>query len=193
VVVAAFALLAWMYHVATSDPVVRTATLSVNELAAPVRLTLVSDIHVAGPDMPPSRVRRIVDQINALHPDVIILAGDFVSDKKLSTHEYTVAEAIAPLAALKARLGVIAERKRRGEVAPPLGPVPSRLPVRPDRAREPERAIGVPARHKVIERCPHVRLLGVETLEPRPSLTRPQLRARTLGEHDVPGCVSIPE
>jgi len=108
VVVAAFALLAWMYHVATSDPVVRTATLSVNELAAPVRLTLVSDIHVAGPDMPPSRVRRIVDQINALHPDVIILAGDFVSDKKLSTHEYTVAEAIAPLAALKARLGVIA-------------------------------------------------------------------------------------
>jgi len=102
------ALLAGMYRVAASDPIVRSATLNVNGLATPVRLVLLSDIHVAGPDMPPSRVRRIVGQINALRPDIILIAGDFVSDKKVSTHRYTVAEAIAPLADLKARLAIIA-------------------------------------------------------------------------------------
>jgi hypothetical protein len=71
----AAAVLAWMYHVATSDPIIRSTTVDVQNLVMPVRLVLVSDIHVAGPDMPPSRVRRIVEQINALRPDVIVIAG----------------------------------------------------------------------------------------------------------------------
>lgn len=105
---AGLVLVGWMYRLATSDPVVRTASVNVANLPAPLRLILLSDIHVAGPDMPPSRVSRIVGQINALHPDVILLAGDFVSDKKLSTHEYPISEAIAPLAKLRAGLGVVA-------------------------------------------------------------------------------------
>src|SRR5690349_11054599 len=92
------AVVAWMYHVATADPVVRTAILAVDGLAAPVRILLLSDVHVAGPDMPPRRVERIVTQINALRPDIVLIAGDFVSDKKLSTHQYPVAEAVAPFA-----------------------------------------------------------------------------------------------
>jgi len=102
------AVLAWLYHVATLDPIIRSTTVDVQNLAMPVRLVLMSDIHVAGPDMPPSRVRRIVEQINALRPDIIVIAGDFVSDKKLSTHKYGVEEAITPLAGLNARLGVLA-------------------------------------------------------------------------------------
>jgi predicted MPP superfamily phosphohydrolase len=105
---AGIAVFAWMYHVATSDPIVRAAVVEVRSLSAPVRVILVSDIHVAGPDMPPARVRRIVSQINALHPDLVLLAGDFVSDKKLSTHKYSVAEAIAPFAGLRSRLTTIA-------------------------------------------------------------------------------------
>jgi predicted MPP superfamily phosphohydrolase len=102
------ALLGRMYHVATSDPIVRSTALNIKGLVTPVRLVLLSDIHVAGPDMPPSRVRRIVRQINVLRPDIVLIAGDFVSDKKLSTHQYSIEEAIAPLAELRARLAVIA-------------------------------------------------------------------------------------
>ena len=97
-----------MFHVATSNPIGRTTTVKVRDLAIPVRLVLIADIHVAGPDMPPRRVGRIVEEINAQQPDIVLIAGDFVSDKKLSTHQYAVRDAIAPLAGLKAQLGVIA-------------------------------------------------------------------------------------
>src|SRR3954464_4505261 len=77
-------LLAWMYIVATSDPVVRRTTLAVPQLSGPVRLVLIADVHVAGPDMPRSRVQRIVQQVNALKPDIILIAGDLVSDKSFA-------------------------------------------------------------------------------------------------------------
>ena len=99
---------AWMYTVATSEPIVRTTIVVADGLATPVRLVLVSDIHVAGPDMPPRRVTRVVEQINGLRPDVVLIAGDLVSDKRTATRGYSAAEAIAPLAGLKARLRVVA-------------------------------------------------------------------------------------
>lgn len=74
----------------------------------PVRLLLFSDIHVAGPDMPPERLVRIVEQANALRPDVVLIAGDFVSEKRTATRLYPAETAIAPLAALEAPLGKIA-------------------------------------------------------------------------------------
>jgi len=97
-----------MYIVATSDPVVRRTTLAVPHLSEPVRLVLIADVHVAGPDMPPSRVRRIVEQVNALKPDIILIAGDLVSDKSFATHHYTVADAVTPLKQLRARYGAFA-------------------------------------------------------------------------------------
>jgi uncharacterized protein len=105
------AVLAGGYATATADPALRRATISLPGWPAgarPVRLLLVSDIHVAGPDMPPSRLVRLVQQMNALSPDLVLIAGDFVSDKKLSTRRYALREAVAPLGALKAPLGRIA-------------------------------------------------------------------------------------
>jgi hypothetical protein len=105
------AVLAGGYATATSDPALRRARVSLAGWPAgarPVRVLLISDIHVAGPDMPPSRVVRLVRRMNALSPDLVLIAGDFVSDKKLSTRRYEVREAVAPLAALKAPLGRIA-------------------------------------------------------------------------------------
>lgn len=64
------------------------------------RIVLLADIHVAGPDMSPTRLAGIVTQVNALQPDMILIAGDFVSDKRTATRHYPAAEAIAPLAAL---------------------------------------------------------------------------------------------
>ena len=71
----------------------------------PIRIAFISDIHMAGPDMPPRRVAEIVAQINALKPDLIAIAGDLVSDKRTATHIYTPEEIVAPLGKLQSRLG----------------------------------------------------------------------------------------
>ncbi len=108
---AAFAALAWCYRSAVQAPVVRHAVLGLKNwpAGAPrLRAILISDIHVAGPDMPPERLGRIVDRINALRPDLVLIAGDLVSDKRAATRYYSMADAIRPLAKLKARLGSFA-------------------------------------------------------------------------------------
>lgn len=101
----------YCYWTAISDPVVRNARVAVPDWPPgerPLRLLLLSDIHVGGPDMPPARVRRIVAQINAVAPDIVLIAGDFITDKRLATRHYSHDEAIAPLAALRPRLATVA-------------------------------------------------------------------------------------
>jgi uncharacterized protein len=105
------ALLGWCYWTAIADPIVREAEVALPGWPAgapPVRALLMSDLHVAGPDMPPERLARIVEQVNALRPDIVLIAGDFLSEKELSTRLYSADEAAAPLAGLRARLGVFA-------------------------------------------------------------------------------------
>ena len=102
------AVAAYMYSVATRDPVVRSAYIAMPDWpanASPMRIALISDVHVAGPDMPPSRIARIVDRVNALRPDVILLAGDFVSDKRVATRIYSAHEGLRPLSKLRAPRG----------------------------------------------------------------------------------------
>jgi predicted MPP superfamily phosphohydrolase len=104
------ALLAKGYWNATRDPVVRTATVAVADWPAgraPLRILLLSDTHVAGPDMPPERLARIVGELNALKPDLVLIAGDLVSEKRTATRIYTAAEVVAPLGKLRAPLGVV--------------------------------------------------------------------------------------
>ena len=108
---AGLALAAFMYWTATRDPVVRETEVGLAGWprgAPPVRAVLISDIHVGGPDMAPERLARIVGEINALRPDLVLIAGDFVSDKRVSTRTYPMAEAVAPLARLQSRLGTFA-------------------------------------------------------------------------------------
>jgi uncharacterized protein len=106
---AALAAKAWSDTVAEPEVLRLTARLDgVPAATPPLRLLLLSDIHVAGPDMPPERLARIVEQANALRPDVVLIAGDFVSEKRTATRFYSAESAIAPLAALKAPFGKIA-------------------------------------------------------------------------------------
>jgi predicted MPP superfamily phosphohydrolase len=94
-----------------AEPVVHRTTVTLPQLppgTPPIRLALLSDIHVAGPDMPPERLARIVAQVNALEPDLVLIAGDLVSEKRFATHVYTPAQIVAPLGKLDSRLGVIA-------------------------------------------------------------------------------------
>jgi predicted MPP superfamily phosphohydrolase len=73
-----------------------------------VKVVQLSDFHASRFDMPPARIRRIVAMANARRPDLIVVTGDFISGYP---EDWTVAEArtaLAPLADLKAPLGVFA-------------------------------------------------------------------------------------
>jgi len=109
--IGAVALLGFMYWTATRDPIVREARVALPgwpKGERPVRTVLISDIHVAGPDMPPERLAGIMERINGLHPDLVLIAGDFVGDKDFGTRIYPLAEIVRPLRALRPRLGTIA-------------------------------------------------------------------------------------
>ena len=107
--VSALAVLGWSYRTARLDPVVRHASHALPGYdGPPITALLISDIHVAGPDMPPERLARVVGQINALRPDLVLIAGDLVSDKRTATRYYSMAEAVAPLGGLRPRIGTFA-------------------------------------------------------------------------------------
>ena len=104
-------LLGYGWWTALADPVVREARVEVGNWPTgerPVRILLLSDIHVAGPDMPPSRLERIVAQANELAPDLVLIAGDFVSEKAVHTQSHSPDEVVAPLARLRSPLGTVA-------------------------------------------------------------------------------------
>lgn len=108
---AGLAAAAFCYREATQAPRVAVYRMDDPRWPAarrPLRIVLLSDIHVAGPDMPVARLRRIVAQANALKPDLVALTGDYVSDKRLRTATVTSAAAVAPFAGLRASLGVYA-------------------------------------------------------------------------------------
>ena len=107
---AGLALIALGYSNARADPIVREAYIAVEKWPADepaMRILALSDVHVAGPDMPPERVERIARQLNVLMPDLILVAGDLISEKRTATRLYTEEEVAAPFAAFEARHGMI--------------------------------------------------------------------------------------
>lgn len=96
---------------ARSDPIVRRATFTTRLMppgTPPLRVALVSDIHVSNLAMPVSRLERIVDQINAQQPDLVLIAGDLVNGTRLTSRDFHPWSIVAPLSRLRARLGVVA-------------------------------------------------------------------------------------
>lgn len=76
--------------------------------ARPLRVAVVSDLHVGAPYHGLARLPSTVDRINATHPDIICIPGDFVTLGVLGGH-FTAPEAIArELARLRAPAGVFA-------------------------------------------------------------------------------------
>ncbi|WP_157073768.1 metallophosphoesterase [Sphingomonas soli] len=101
----------YAYLEARRDPVVREASVSLPGWpagSAPVRVALISDIHIGGVAMSPERLTRIVAQINALKPDLVMIAGDFISGHAKGSAARTGPPMVAPLAGLKAPFGVVA-------------------------------------------------------------------------------------
>jgi predicted MPP superfamily phosphohydrolase len=107
--VAALALLAFMFAEARRMPVMRTATIVLpGYQGRPLRIALLTDTHMAGPDQSPERLRRIVASIDAAKPDLILLGGDYLGEPKLWGRAYSPEEAVAPFADLRAPLGIVA-------------------------------------------------------------------------------------
>ena len=103
-------LLALGYSNARADPIVREAYIPVGDWpdgAPPLRVLGLSDVHVSGPDMPPERVVRIAERLNRLSPDLILVAGDLISEKRSATQIYTEEQVAAPFATFEARYGMV--------------------------------------------------------------------------------------
>lgn len=70
-----------------------------------LRLAVLADLHIGGPHMAVARVRQIVDQANALQPDLTLLLGDFVASRARRAGDPAPAEWAAELGRLQAPHG----------------------------------------------------------------------------------------
>lgn len=113
---------------AIQDPVVVRYRLAMPGLRAPLRIVQLSDTHASAIDMPAQRLARVVAQMNALKPDMIVLTGDYLSGVPESWSAAETRAAVAPFAALRAPLGVFAvagnhDDRRRTRAGLAGGPV----------------------------------------------------------------------
>jgi len=80
---------------------------------APVAIAVIGDTHVGSPHVNARRVAEIVGRANALHPDLVVLLGDYVADdepegQREAAERSEVLAGIAAFARLRAPLGVVA-------------------------------------------------------------------------------------
>ncbi|MGH1412218.1 MAG: metallophosphoesterase [Pelagimonas sp.] len=76
--------------------------------AKPLKIAILSDLHVGEPFVGARRIRQIVARMNALTPDVILLLGDYAAGHRFVTKPVEIAEIAPILADLKAKHGVFA-------------------------------------------------------------------------------------
>lgn len=101
----------WLVLNARAMPVVRHLDVALpfptDAPRRPVTVALLTDGHLSGPDNSPARMARIVALVNGLKPDLVVLGGDYIGDQKGGA-TYGPEQSIAPFAALRAPLGVVA-------------------------------------------------------------------------------------
>lgn len=74
----------------------------------PLTIAVATDLHVGAPHAGPEMLRRVVGQLNASQPDLILLPGDFVIEGVIGGKPVEPEAIAAELARLKAPLGVFA-------------------------------------------------------------------------------------
>jgi uncharacterized protein len=90
---------------AIRDPAVVRYRVELAGLQRPLRLIHLSDLHGSNWDMPQVRLNRIMDQVNALHPDLVVITGDFHASK-IWDPLMRLEDALRPVTRLCAPLGV---------------------------------------------------------------------------------------
>jgi len=73
-----------------------------------LRIAVISDIHTGGPFIDENKLHDIVAKTNALHPDLIVLLGDYMSGNNWHSHRVEPEVTAAMLKTLQAPLGVFA-------------------------------------------------------------------------------------
>ncbi|WP_052215598.1 metallophosphoesterase [Sphingomonas sp. ERG5] len=111
--IVALALLVFIFGLlqARRDPVIHQGRLGLADWpkgAAPIRVLLLSDIHIGNLTMNRARLDRVVDQAMVQRPDLILLAGDYISGYEAGTAQAVAPDLIAALSRLRAPLGVVA-------------------------------------------------------------------------------------
>ncbi|WP_227678171.1 metallophosphoesterase [Psychrobacter sp. JCM 18902] len=87
------------------SPVVHRLTVTIDKpLAKPMDIALVSDTHL-GRWFGNRQIKKMIDLINAQHPDVVVIAGDIMNDNTIAYDNTNMHE---QLSKLKAPLGVYA-------------------------------------------------------------------------------------
>jgi predicted MPP superfamily phosphohydrolase len=107
---AAWLLLVHMLLLAGAAPVVRTIRVALPGWPADtgdLRIAFLSDTHPSAPGDTTRRLRQTVARVEALHPDLILLGGDYIANAALA-YDYPTPAALAPFAGLHAPLGVFA-------------------------------------------------------------------------------------
>jgi predicted MPP superfamily phosphohydrolase len=103
--------LAYGAHEAASRPIERRLTVGFSlwpRDAGPLDVALLADIHLGNRAMNPRRLAAIVAQVNAAHPDLVLIAGDFLAGRDGVGAAERAAALQAPLSRLRAPLGVVA-------------------------------------------------------------------------------------
>ena len=72
-----------------------------------LRVVALADIHACRPWMTPERIASLVQDANALQPDVIVLLGDYIAGMRLVTGGVTPSQWASALSGLRAPLGVL--------------------------------------------------------------------------------------
>jgi uncharacterized protein len=69
-------------------------------------LVAIADLHAGGPNMAVEHITRVVEETNALSPDVVVLLGDYIATHRFVTERVPYDVWAALLARIKAPLGV---------------------------------------------------------------------------------------
>ena len=111
IILLAAGLALWGHLNARADPIVRRANVDLPDWPAgaqPVTVALFSDVHIGNSTMDADRLTRIVAQVNALKPDLVLIAGDFASVNDSTGAPAGIATLVTPLSGLHSRLGTVA-------------------------------------------------------------------------------------
>ncbi len=106
---AALLLYGWLQ--ARADPVVRRTAVALPEWpvgSPPVTVALIGDVHIGNAAMDIRRLTRIVAQVNALKPDLVVMVGDFIAGHEADSAVRMAPMLTEPLAKLRAPLGTVA-------------------------------------------------------------------------------------
>lgn len=82
----AFILSGWSLYEGMKVPAVKTVTITSDKITKPTTLVFLSDLHIHR-TLNPRKIEGIIEQVNALHPDIVILGGDTVDDSIRKTQD----------------------------------------------------------------------------------------------------------